>query len=79
MKEWIYSLNDYAGLFALLALIAAVFVPFFIYKKQRKDKWQAMKDELDAIEDYDNSPFPGGDYRDEYVKRKVLRKGVERK
>ena len=78
MKEWICSLNEYAGLFALMALLVAFFMPIFIYKKQRKDKWLTMKDELDALEDYDKSPFPGN-FRDEYVKRSVLRKGVERK
>lgn len=53
-------LNQYSGLFALLAVIAAVVVPVALYKKQKKDialaekkrkeeEWQNAKDELDAM------------------------------
>ena len=47
--EWIKSLNDYAGLFALLALLATFVVPIIIYKVQKKDERQAMQDEYDAM------------------------------
>ena len=50
--EWLFnfieSLNNYAGLFALLAVI----VPFFIYWLQRRNERKALKDELDAMNDH---------------------------
>lgn len=30
------SLNEYSGLFSLLAVVASVIVPFWIYRKQKK-------------------------------------------
>lgn len=76
--DFIEGLNDYAGLFSLLAVLAAVFVPFIIYKKERKSERQAMKDELEAMQD--NSHFPMTyEEREYYTKRDKLRKGINRK
>ena len=73
-KEAIKSLNDYAGLFSLLAMIAAIIVPYRIYKKERNDRSnverQAMQDELEAIEQ--NSRFPMSIEAREYFTKKRL-------
>ena len=54
--DFIEGLNDYAGLFSLLAVLAAVFVPFIIYKKEQKSERQAMKDMLNSLyKDYPSS------------------------
>ena len=72
------SLNDYAGLFSLLAVLAAVIVPCVIYKKERKAKRQAMQDELDAINCASHFPMTC-DERRFSVKKSVLEKGLRRK
>ena len=73
-KEAIKSLNDYAGLFSLLAMIAAIIVPYCVYKKERNDRSnaerQAMQDELEAIEQ--NSRFPMSIEAREYFTKKRL-------
>lgn len=77
MIEWIYSLNAYAGLFSLLAVIAAIVVPYAIYKKGRKDERQAMQDELDAMNDMSRFPMDT-DYRNYQIRKSVLEKGVKK-
>lgn len=75
--EWIYSLNAYAGFFSLLAVIAAIVVPYAIYKKGRRDERQAMRDELDAMND--TSRFPMDiDSRNYEIRKTVLEKGVKK-
>lgn len=32
------SLNEYSGLFSLLAVVVSVIVPFWIYRKQKKEQ-----------------------------------------
>ena len=74
----IESLNNYAGLFSFLAVLAAVIVPIVIYKWERKNERLAMKDELEAMQD--NSHFPMTyEEREYYTKRDKLRKGINRK
>ena len=74
----IESLNDYAGLFSLLAVIVAIVVPIVIYKKERKEERLAMKDELEAMQD--NSQFPMSfEEREYYTKKSKLEKGLKRK
>lgn len=68
-------LNSNAGVMSLFALLAAIFVPFIIYKLQRKNQRQAMKDKLDAINEFDNTIFPR-EYREQYVEENALRKGL---
>lgn len=36
-------LNEYSGLFSLLAVVASVIVPFWIYRKQKKDHLQDLR------------------------------------
>ena len=61
-------LNNYSGLFSLLAVLASVLVPFWIYRKQKKEHLQDLKDELDAMEE--NSVFPMGLAERKYYGRK---------
>lgn len=71
-------LNCNAGVVSFFALLAAVFVPFIIYKLQRKNQRLAMKDKLDAINEFDNTILPR-EFRDQYVEENTLRKGLGRK
>lgn len=61
-------LNEYSGLFSLLAVVASVIVPFWIYSKQKKEHLQDLKDKLDAMEE--NPFFPMGLDEREYCERK---------
>ena len=71
-------LNDYSGLFALLAFLAAAIVPFCIYRKQKKDDRRAMRDELEAMNDISRFSLTHEE-REFYTKRGKLEKGLRRK
>ena len=74
-------LNEYSGLFSLLAVMAsvvAIVVSVVIFKKQKKDHLQDLKDEYEAIEK--NSIFPMSIAEKEYYSRKnYLEKKLRRK
>ena len=74
-------LNEFSGLFSLLAVVAsvvAIVVAVVIYRKQKKDHLQDLKDEYDAMEE--NSVFPMGLAEREYYGRKrYLQKKLRRK
>ena len=74
-------LNEFSGLFSLLAVVAsvvAIVVAVVIYRKQKKDHLQDLKDEYDAMEE--NSVFPMGLAEREYYGRKsYLKKKLRRK
>lgn len=71
-------LNEYSGLFSLLAVVASIIVPFWIYRKQKKEHLQDLKDEYDAIEK--TSIFPMSIAEKEYYSRKnYLEKKLRRK
>jgi len=71
-------LNEYSGLFSLLAVVASVIVPFLIYRKQKKEHLQDLKDEYDAMEE--NSVFSMGlDERAYYGRKSYLKKKLRRK
>ena len=64
MSSIIESLNNYAGLFSLLAVLAAIVVPIVIHKRERQD----------------NSRFPMSfEEREYYTKKSKLEKGLKRK
>lgn len=42
-------LNEYSGLFSLLAVVASVIVPFWIYRMQKKEQKHDLKDELEIL------------------------------
>lgn len=71
-------LNEYSGLFSLLAVVASVIVPFWIYRKQKKEQKQDLKDELDAMEENSVSPM-GLDEREYYGRKSYLEKKQRRK
>lgn len=71
-------LNDYAGLLSFLAVLAAIIVPYRIYRKQRKDEIQSIKDELDAIGDVSRFPMSSSE-RDLYIRKFLLEKRLKRK
>lgn len=74
-------LNEYSGLFSLLAVVASIVsivVSVIIYRKQKKDHLQDLKDEYEAIES--NSKFPMSIAEKEYYSRKnYLEKKLRRK
>ena len=71
-------LNKFAGLFSLLAVIAAVVVPIIIYRIQRRNERQDAIDEYDAM--MENSDFPMSiEQREYYTKKGKLEKRLKRK
>jgi hypothetical protein len=78
MRGFIESLNSYAGLFSLLAVVAAIVVPFIIHRIERKSQRQTMKDELEAMQESARFPMTY-DEREQYVKMSKLEKGLNRK
>ena len=71
-------LNEYSGLFSLLAVVASIIVTFWIYRKQKKEHLQDLKDEYDAMEE--NSIFSMGlDEREYYGRKSYLEKKLRRK
>lgn len=74
-------LNEYSGLFSLLAVVASVasvIVAVVIYCKQKKDHLQDLKDEMEAMEE--NSVFPiGHDDREIFARKSYLQKKLRRK
>ena len=64
-------LNEFSGLFSLLAVVTsvvAIMVAVVIYRKQKKEHLQDLKDELDAMDE--NSVFPMGLAERKYYGRK---------
>ena len=64
-------LNEFSGLFSLLAVVTsvvAIMVAVVIYRKQKKEHLQDLKDEYDAMEE--NSVFPMGLAERKYYGRK---------
>ena len=64
-------LNEYSGLFSLLAVVAsvvAIVVSVVIFNKQKKDHLQDLQDEYEAIES--TSMFPMSLAEKEYYSRK---------
>lgn len=82
MVEWICSvlesLNRFAGLFSLLAVIAAVVVPIVIYKIQLRNERKDAIDELNAMNDVSRFPMTS-DQREYYTKKSKLEKRLKRK
>ena len=74
-------LNEYSGLFSLLAVVAsvvAIVVSVVIYRKQKKQQLQDLLDEYEAIES--NSKFPMSIAEREYfIHESCLQKKLRRK
>ena len=80
--EWLYNLiielNNYAGLFSLLALLAAIIVPFSIYRKNKQDARQDAIDELEVRKNFSWSGKLLND-KDDYIRENLLKKKANRK
>lgn len=81
MVEWICSvlesLNRFAGLFSLLAVIAAVVVPYIIYKRQHRDESLDALDELEAMNDVSYFPMTDSERR-RYTRKSYLEKKIRK-
>ena len=75
--DLIHSLNDYAGLLSLLAVIAAIFVPIIIYNWGKNDERQAMQDELDALEENSHFPMPM-DMKNYFTRKSLLNRRLRK-
>ena len=74
-------LNEFSGLFSLLAVVTsvvAIVVAVFIYRKQKQQQLQDLKDELEAIEQYSALPM-GHNEREHFVRKCYLQKKLGRK
>lgn len=72
-------LNNYSGLFSLLAVVAAVIVPFWIYRKQKKEQRQDLKDELEILTRPHNPLEMDKELRERNGKIELLKKKMRRK
>ena len=71
-------LNQYSGLFSLLAVLASVVIPIVIYKKEKCDQRKAAQDELDAINDVSTFPMSMEEQKF-FVKKNTLEKQARRR
>ena len=74
-------LNEFSGLFSLLAVVTsvvAIVVAVVIYRKQKQQQQQDLKDELEAIEQYSALPM-GHNEREHFVRKSYLQKKLGRK
>lgn len=71
-------LDNYSGLFSLLAVIAAVVVPIIIYRIQRRDERQDAIDELNAMNDVSRFPMTDSQ-RNYYIRKEILEKKIKKK
>lgn len=74
-------LNEFSGLFSLLAVVVsvvAIVVAVVIYRKQKQQQLQDLKDELEAIEQYSALPM-GHNEREHFVRKCYLQKKLRRK
>ncbi len=75
--ELLKSLNEFAGFFSLLAAIAAIVIPFIIYRIERKNARQDALDKLDAINSNSRFPMPQ-DLKGFYTEKSYLEKKIEK-
>lgn len=74
-------LNEYSGLFSLLAVVASIVsivVSVIIYRKQKKQQLQDLQDELEAIDECSTFPM-GHNEREHFVRKCYLQKKLRRK
>ena len=74
-------LNEYSGLFSLLAVVASIVsivVSVMIYRKQKKDHLQDLKDGYDAIESTSKFPMSIAE-REYFIHESCLQKKLRRK
>lgn len=71
-------LNECSGLFSLLAVVASVIVPFWIYRKQKKALKQNLKDELEMLKSPRNPLAMNKELRERDEKIELLEKKLRR-
>lgn len=74
-------LNEYSGLFSLLAVVTsvvAIVVPVIIYRKQKKQQLQDLQDEYEAIESTSKFPMSIAE-REYFIHESCLQKKLGRK
>lgn len=80
--EWIQKiiseLNNYAGLFSLLAVVVAIVVPWIIYRKTQKAHKQELQNELEAMEEDMRWAF-SSEERQMNIRKRKLEKDLGRK
>lgn len=70
-------LNEYSGLFSLIAAIASIVVPLAIYYKQSQDRKKELEDEYDAMKGVDTLPM-SMDERKHYTRKGFLEKQLKK-
>lgn len=71
-------LNNYSGLLSLLAVVASVIVPFWIYRKQKKEQKLDLKDELEMLKRPRNPLAMNQELRERDEKIELLEKKLRR-
>lgn len=71
-------LNECSGLFSLLAVVASIIVPFWIYRKQKKTLKQNLKDELEMLKSPRNPLAMNKELRERDEKIELLEKKLRR-
>ncbi|MEE0951795.1 MAG: hypothetical protein U0L62_06260 [Paludibacteraceae bacterium] len=82
--EWIQKiiaeLNNYAGLFSLLAVVVAIigiYVSVRIHRKKAEEEFLQLQDELDEMERLRIVAWPS-DVKDKLTRQHVLKEAIKR-
>lgn len=82
--EWIQKiiseLNNYAGLFSLLAVVVAIigiYVSVRIHRKKAEEELRQLQDELDEMERLRTVAWPS-DVKDKLTRQHVLKEAIKR-
>ena len=82
--EWIQKiiseLNNYAGLFSLLAVVVAIigiYVSVRIHRKKAEEELLQLQDELDEMERLHTVAWPS-DVKDKLTRQHVLKEAIKR-
>lgn len=82
--EWIQKiiseLNNYAGLFSLLAVVVAIigiYVSVRIHRKRAEEEFLQLQDELDEMERLRTVAWPS-DVKDKLTREHVLKEAIKR-
>lgn len=78
LQHIIAELNNYAGLLSLLAVIAAIVVPWIMYRKTAKSHKQEMINEYEARKGQQRFHLPH-EMRESYIREETLRRNIESK
>lgn len=80
MEFWQHSINwinTNAGVFSLLAVIATIVIPIWIYRRNRKEELQQMQDRYEEMERLQSVAWPS-DAKDQIIEKEVLKKAIKR-